>query len=79
MKEYVLQFLSQQQEEDGCDKSFKAMFWSLGIAAPCMTHHPLGSKFHLCGKQSNWSNSFPGLENLANSEVASNLSFASGK
>ncbi|KAL2327224.1 hypothetical protein Fmac_020651 [Flemingia macrophylla] len=67
MKEYVLQFLSQHEEEHGCTRSFKASFWSRGVEVPCITHHVFGSNSHLSSIESKEPKSPAQDENLENS------------
>ena len=52
IKSYVLQFLSQHDDEQGCPRSLKAMLWSIGNEVPWISHHSIGGKIHLSSKES---------------------------
>jgi len=43
INEYVLKFLPQQDDEQGCTRSFSDNFWRRGAEEPCITHQDLGS------------------------------------
>ena len=64
INEYVLQFLSQHEDEQGCASSLSATFWTNGTRAPWTNHHAYESILSLSSRLSNPSLPF---EKLANS------------
>ena len=79
MKEYVLQFLSQHEDEHGWPSNLTAKDWSIGAEDPCANHHTIGSITPLSTFESESPKLSKQHENLAYSVLTTLLSCRFGK